>query len=149
MSKNTKAILARIQILLNNNKSAKGRIAQSSKRPQCPKKGEIVENVQVESPKLTFGIDTILTMKCSTQKKRENIQKLKMIKNIKYKNLKKCEFKIRTRTSFTLLQQQRLVKTFQKDRYISGCAGLDLAEELGLDIQQVKVWFRNRRKNWL
>ena len=64
---------------------------------------------------------------------------------MKYKNQKKCEYDIRKRTSVTPLQQQGLEKTFQKGKYISGCARLDLAAELGLEVKQVKVWFQNRR----
>ena len=122
MSKNIAAIQAHIEILLKNN------LLQNE-----------VYKVEFESPKLTFGIDTILTMKCSTQKKKQksNI--------IKYKNLNKSEYNIRKRTSFTPLQQRRLEKAFQKGKYISGCARLDLAAELGLEVKQVKVWFQNRR----
>jgi hypothetical protein len=109
MSKNTAAIQAHIEILLKNN------LLQNE-----------VYNVEFGSPKLTFGIDTILTMKCSNQKKREKSNIMK------YKNLNKSEYNIRKRTSFTPLQQRELEKRFQKRKYISGCARLDLATELEL-----------------
>ena len=122
MSKYTAAIQAHIEILLKNN------LLQNE-----------VYNFEFESQKLTFGIETILTMKCSTQKKREHSNMMK------YKNLNKSDYNIRKRTSFTPLQQRRLEKAFQKGKYISGCARLDLAAELGLEVKQVKVWFQNRR----
>ena len=119
MSQNSAAIQEHIKMLMKNN---------------------LLENevYKVEVPKLNFGINRILTMKCSTQKRREQNM-------MKYKNLNKSEYNIRKRTSFTSPQQKGLEKAFQKGKYISGCARLDLAAELGLEVKQVKIWFQNRR----
>jgi hypothetical protein len=91
MFKNTAAIQAHIEVLLKNN------LLQNE-----------VYNVEFGSQKFTFEIDTILTMKCSTEKKKEKSNTGKM----KYKNLRKSENIIRKRKNLNRNEDSK--KHFKK-----------------------------------
>ena len=91
---------------------------------------------EVRSADLSFGIDRILNMTCSTkmeQRSREDV------KTITKKN------RSRRRTSFTEFQLQNLEKAFAHSKYLIGQERVELAQKLGLDAKQVKIWFQNRR----
>ncbi|CAJ1087293.1 homeobox protein engrailed-1-B-like [Xyrichtys novacula] len=51
----------------------------------------------------------------------------------------------RPRTAFTAEQLLRLKSEFQKNRYLTEQRRQDLAQELGLNESQIKIWFQNKR----
>ncbi|XP_075466062.1 homeobox protein engrailed-1 [Ascaphus truei] len=51
----------------------------------------------------------------------------------------------RPRTAFTAEQLQRLKAEFQANRYITEQRRQTLAQELGLNESQIKIWFQNKR----
>ncbi|XP_016145604.1 homeobox protein engrailed-2a isoform X2 [Sinocyclocheilus grahami] len=51
----------------------------------------------------------------------------------------------RPRTAFTAEQLQRLKAEFQTNRYLSEQRRQSLAQELGLNESQIKIWFQNKR----
>ncbi|NXB12557.1 HME1 protein, partial [Cnemophilus loriae] len=51
----------------------------------------------------------------------------------------------RPRTAFTAEQLQRLKAEFQANRYITEQRRQSLAQELGLNESQIKIWFQNKR----
>jgi len=84
----------------------------------------------VTSGQLSFGIDRILSMTCSTAK-------------IPQKPVKPQ--RSRRRTAFTDFQLDQLELVFEETKYLVGEQRLALAARLGLDAKQVKIWFQNRR----
>ncbi|XP_059369566.1 homeobox protein engrailed-2a-like isoform X2 [Carassius carassius] len=51
----------------------------------------------------------------------------------------------RPRTAFTAEQLQRLKAEFQANRYLTEQRRQSLAQELGLNESQIKIWFQNKR----
>ncbi|XP_072525008.1 homeobox protein engrailed-2b [Salminus brasiliensis] len=51
----------------------------------------------------------------------------------------------RPRTAFTAEQLQRLKSEFQTNRYLTEQRRQSLAQELGLNESQIKIWFQNKR----
>nr|XP_046265659.1 homeobox protein engrailed-2b-like [Scatophagus argus] len=51
----------------------------------------------------------------------------------------------RPRTAFTVEQLQRLKAEFQGNRYLTEQRRQSLAQELGLNESQIKIWFQNKR----
>ncbi|XP_038819547.1 homeobox protein engrailed-2b-like [Salvelinus namaycush] len=51
----------------------------------------------------------------------------------------------RPRTAFTAEQLQRLKTEFQTNRYLTEQRRQSLAQELGLNESQIKIWFQNKR----
>ncbi|KAK3546593.1 hypothetical protein QTP70_030471 [Hemibagrus guttatus] len=51
----------------------------------------------------------------------------------------------RPRTAFTAEQLQRLKEEFQSNRYLTEQRRQSLANELGLNESQIKIWFQNKR----
>ncbi|XP_073705771.1 homeobox protein engrailed-2b [Garra rufa] len=51
----------------------------------------------------------------------------------------------RPRTAFTAEQLQRLKNEFQNNRYLTEQRRQALAQELGLNESQIKIWFQNKR----
>ncbi|CAN8185102.1 unnamed protein product [Coccothraustes coccothraustes] len=51
----------------------------------------------------------------------------------------------RPRTAFTAEQLQRLKAEFQTNRYLTEQRRQSLAQELGLNESQIKIWFQNKR----
>ncbi|TRY91800.1 hypothetical protein DNTS_022887 [Danionella cerebrum] len=51
----------------------------------------------------------------------------------------------RPRTAFTAEQLQRLKTEFQSNRYLTEQRRQSLAQELGLNESQIKIWFQNKR----
>ncbi|KAK5877775.1 hypothetical protein CesoFtcFv8_025250 [Champsocephalus esox] len=51
----------------------------------------------------------------------------------------------RPRTAFTAEQLQRLKTEFQTNRYLTEQRRQHLAQELGLNESQIKIWFQNKR----
>ncbi|XP_056155044.1 homeobox protein engrailed-2a [Lampris incognitus] len=51
----------------------------------------------------------------------------------------------RPRTAFTAEQLQRLKSEFQSNRYLTEQRRQSLAQELGLNESQIKIWFQNKR----
>ncbi|XP_063076388.1 homeobox protein engrailed-2b [Engraulis encrasicolus] len=51
----------------------------------------------------------------------------------------------RPRTAFTAEQLQRLKTEFQNNRYLTEQRRQSLAQELGLNESQIKIWFQNKR----
>ncbi|XP_054621336.1 homeobox protein engrailed-2a [Dunckerocampus dactyliophorus] len=51
----------------------------------------------------------------------------------------------RPRTAFTAEQLQRLKSEFQNNRYLTEQRRQNLAQELGLNESQIKIWFQNKR----
>ncbi|XP_028290259.1 homeobox protein engrailed-2a [Gouania willdenowi] len=51
----------------------------------------------------------------------------------------------RPRTAFTAEQLQRLKSEFQTNRYLTEQRRQNLAQELGLNESQIKIWFQNKR----
>ncbi|XDV18057.1 hypothetical protein PO909_023830 [Leuciscus waleckii] len=51
----------------------------------------------------------------------------------------------RPRTAFTAEQLQRLKAEFQNNRYLTEQRRQGLAQELGLNESQIKIWFQNKR----
>ena len=114
-------------------------------------------------PELTFGIERILSMKCSSQIAREEIIKKKIfeksrnvrnvqdVKNTKQRKPAQPVVQVvkpgrrRDRTPLTPLQKSTLEAVYEKTRYITCEKRLDLANELNLEVKQVKNWFQNRR----
>ena len=54
----------------------------------------------------------------------------------------------KTRTSFSSKQINKLERDFVLKKYLTSTERLELANELGLTQQQVKIWFQNRRTKW-
>ncbi len=54
----------------------------------------------------------------------------------------------KSRTIFTMKQVTELEDNFSKQMYLSVPKRLQLAHELELSEQQVKMWFQNRRTKW-
>ncbi|KAJ3611519.1 hypothetical protein NHX12_021534 [Muraenolepis orangiensis] len=52
---------------------------------------------------------------------------------------------VRPRTAFTADQLQRLKTEFQTNRYLTEQRRQGLAQELGLNESQIKIWFQNKR----
>ena len=94
------------------------------------------QNSEVKSAELSFGIDRILNMTCSTQLKKRSREDVKT-------STKKT--RSRRRTSFTEFQLQHLEEAFAHSKYLIGQERVELAKKLGLDAKQVKIWFQNRR----
>ena len=93
------------------------------------------------NPKLNFGIETILAMKCSTQRRKEMMEKRRNSHLLKTEE-PKCT---RKRKSFSIHQIEVLESVFRMSKYIACEKRLDLAHELDLEIKQIKNWFQNRR----
>lgn len=93
------------------------------------------------NPKLNFGIDTILSMKCSTQRRKEMMAKRRNDHLVKMEEQKYT----RKRKAFSIHQLEVLENVFRMSRYIACEKRLDLAHELDLEIKQIKNWFQNRR----
>ena len=51
----------------------------------------------------------------------------------------------RPRTAFSSEQLARLKKEFEENRYLTEERRKNLANELGLDETQIKIWFQNKR----
>ncbi|XP_043238704.1 homeobox protein engrailed-1-B-like isoform X1 [Amphibalanus amphitrite] len=51
----------------------------------------------------------------------------------------------RPRTAFTTEQLDRLKREFDENRYLSEKRRQDLAQQLGLNESQIKIWFQNKR----
>ena len=51
----------------------------------------------------------------------------------------------RARTIFSDSQLERLEEQFRNNQYLVGEERVKLAQELGLNVKQVKIWFQNRR----
>ena len=51
----------------------------------------------------------------------------------------------RPRTAFSSEQLARLKKEFEDNRYLNEDRRKNLASELGLNEQQIKIWFQNKR----
>jgi len=98
----------------------------------------VVQQKSKPKPKLNFGIDTILTMKCSTQRKREMITKQFEQQIGKTKTYRK-------RQQYSKGQIERMEQVFEKSNYITCETRMDLAHELKLEVRQIKNWFQNRR----
>lgn len=56
--------------------------------------------------------------------------------------------KRKTRTIFTTAQLEILEERFSKQKYLSAAERVYLSMQLGLNTQQVKTWFQNRRTKW-
>uniref|UniRef100_A0A3P8ULD7 Homeobox protein engrailed-like n=1 Tax=Cynoglossus semilaevis TaxID=244447 RepID=A0A3P8ULD7_CYNSE len=56
-----------------------------------------------------------------------------------------CKEDKRPRTAFTAEQLQRLKTEFQTNRYLTEQRRQNLAQELGLNESQIKIWFQNKR----
>ena len=54
----------------------------------------------------------------------------------------------KSRTSFSPKQIRRLETDFVWKKYLTSSERMELATELGLTQQQVKIWFQNRRTKW-
>ena len=85
---------------------------------------------------LSFGIDQILSMTCSTQ-----LKKLNYINTVLPINTTKG----RRRTVFTDYQLEQLKQAFAQSKYLIGNDRVDLASRLGLEAKSVKNWFQNHR----
>ena len=111
-------------------------------------------------PVLNFGIDQILSMKCSSQVAREELMKKNLIEKSRSRSSKPRKTtkttsdpmvqiikpgKRRDRTPLTPFQKSTLEAVYGKTRYITCEKRLDLANELNLEVKQVKNWFQNRR----
>ena len=77
--------------------------------------------------KLSFGIDTILAMKCSNQK------------------TVKPGRSPRARTLFTPQQIVELDRAYKISKYIVGNRRMELASRLNLDEKPIRIWFQHRR----
>ncbi|KAG7269717.1 hypothetical protein CRUP_026909 [Coryphaenoides rupestris] len=66
-------------------------------------------------------------------------------RKLKKKKSEKAEDSKRPRTAFTAEQLQRLKGEFQASRYITEHRRQALAQELGLNESQIKIWFQNKR----
>uniref|UniRef100_A0A8C9MVU7 Homeobox protein engrailed-like n=1 Tax=Serinus canaria TaxID=9135 RepID=A0A8C9MVU7_SERCA len=66
-------------------------------------------------------------------------------KKKKKKKKKREGKKKRPRTAFTAEQLQRLKAEFQTNRYLTEQRRQSLAQELGLNESQIKIWFQNKR----
>ena len=51
----------------------------------------------------------------------------------------------RGRTIYTDVQLEKLERKFRENQYLVGDERVNLAEELGLQVKQIKIWFQNRR----
>ena len=93
-----------------------------------------------QNPKLNFGIETILTMKCSTQRRKEMMKKRR-------NHLLKIEEQhfTRKRKLFSIHQIEVLENVFCMSKYIACKKRRGLANELDLEMKQIKKWFQNRR----
>ncbi|NXL92776.1 HME2 protein, partial [Alectura lathami] len=60
-------------------------------------------------------------------------------------SLKEASEDKRPRTAFTAEQLQRLKAEFQTNRYLTEQRRQSLAQELGLNESQIKIWFQNKR----
>ena len=103
-----------------------------------------------EKPKLNFGIDTILSMKCSTERSEKPTYPAgKGSRVVKHKSNKieksKQSNTIRSRTTFTNEQIAVLEEAFSVSKYIVGVRRSALAEMLNLDEKPVRIWFQHRR----
>jgi len=88
------------------------------------------------SKKLSFGIDTILNRKCSSQQKREKIDKEDRME------LAAEHF----RPMYLLRsQKEKLEEAFQIEKYIGSDRIDELAEILDVWPADVRAWFRDRR----
>lgn len=65
-------------------------------------------------------------------------------RRVKRKESKKVEEK-RPRTAFNQDQLNRLKKEFAENRYLTEKRRQELANELGLQEAQIKIWFQNKR----
>ena len=90
------------------------------------------------SMELTFGIDRILNMTCSTELKNRDVTKGPVLPT-------KNPAKGRRRTIFTDYQLAELQQAFTRSKYLVGNERVDLASRLGLEAKSVKIWFQNRR----
>ena len=92
-------------------------------------------------PRTTFTphtIDNILGTNSFDQQQTSFSKKRREVKSEEKK----------TRTSFSPTQISRLEDDFLKKKYLSSAERLELANDLGLTQQQVKIWFQNRRTKW-
>lgn len=92
------------------------------------------------SMELTFGIDRILNMTCSTELKNRDV----IITKGPVQPTKNSA-KGRRRTIFTDFQLAELQQAFTRSKYLVGNERVDLASRLGLEAKSVKIWFQNRR----
>ena len=51
----------------------------------------------------------------------------------------------RPRTAFSMQQMSRLKREFDENRYLTEERRRNLAQELGLNENQIKIWFQNKR----
>ena len=98
---------------------------------------------QPASMELSFGMDRILNMTCSTELKNRELSFPVIQKPTGA--TKKPVTKSRRRTIFTEHQLSQMEQTFAQSKYLVGNQRVDLATELGLETKSVKIWFQNRR----
>ena len=121
-------------------------------------------NSTPEKPRLSFGIEAILSPDFGMKKRFSSISSSRsnspdilepmslaaqliaatMPVNQPVKSTKSSS-NSRARTIFTEEQLDELESAFERNQYVIGDERVYLAERLGLEVKQVKIWFQNRR----
>lgn len=110
-------------------------------------------NSTPEKPRLSFGIDAILSPNFGkrsfsdySRSSSPILEPMSLAAQLLAATIEKPKVsQSRGRTIFTEEQLEELEIAFARNQYVIGNERVELANSLGLGVKQVKIWFQNRR----
>ena len=113
----------------------------------------VSSNSTPEKPRLSFGIDAILSPNFGKRSFSDHsrssspiLEPMSLAAQLLAATIEKPKVsQSRGRTIFTEEQLEELEIAFARNQYVIGNERVELANSLGLGVKQVKIWFQNRR----